>query len=44
MREHRKQNRNRVRGTENKLFITRGGMSREMCKIGKGLRDTNFQL
>ena len=44
IREHGKQNRNRVRDTENKLEVTRGGKSREMCKTGKGLGDTNFQL
>jgi hypothetical protein len=44
IREHGKQDRNRFRDTENKLVVTRGGGSREMCKTGKALGDTNFQL
>ena len=44
IREHGKQDRNRFRDTENKLVVTRGGGNGEMCKTGKGLGDTNFQL
>jgi len=44
VREHGKQDRNRFRDTEKKLVVTRGGGSREMCKTGKGLGDTNLQL
>ena len=44
IRKHGKQNRNRVRDPENKLVFTRGGRSREICKTGKGLEDTNFQI